>query len=135
KCELELEVATRDGRFEDEGWRVRKDGSQFWANVVISAVRDRAGRLVGFAKVTRDLTERKRIEEERTARLAAEEANRTKDEFLAMLGHELRNPLAPILTALQLVKLRGDSYPLREHEVIERQVRHMVHLCTWSTTC
>lgn len=128
KCEMELEVAARDGRFEDEGWRVRKDGSQFWANVVITAVRDRAGQLVGFAKVTRDLTDRKRAEEERAARLAAEEANRTKDEFIAVLGHELRNPLAPILTALQLLKLRGDNYPLREHEVIERQVRHMVHL-------
>ncbi len=128
KCEMELEVAARDGRFEDEGWRLRKDGSQFWANVVITAVRDRAGSLVGFAKVTRDLTDRKRAEEERAARLAAEEANRTKDEFLAVLGHELRNPLAPILTALQLLKLRGDNYPLREHEVIERQVKHMMSL-------
>jgi PAS domain S-box-containing protein len=128
KCELELRVATRDGRFEDEGWRLRKDGSRFWANVVISAVRDANGALVGFSKVTRDLTERKKSEEERAARLAAEQANRAKDEFLAMLGHELRNPLAPILTALQLLKLRGDNLPLKEHEIIERQVRHMMHL-------
>lgn len=62
KCELELEGAARDGRFEDEGWRVRKDGSRFWANVVITAVRDADGSLVGFAKVTRDLTDRKRAE-------------------------------------------------------------------------
>ncbi|MEO8551487.1 MAG: PAS domain S-box protein, partial [Kofleriaceae bacterium] len=95
KCEMELEVAAREGRFEDESWRLRKDGSKFWANVVISAVRDADDRLLGFAKVTRDLSERKRNEEERAARLAAEQANRTKDEFLAMLGHELRNPLAP----------------------------------------
>src|ERR1043166_4758465 len=56
KPEFELEVAARTGRFEDEGWRVRKDGSRFWANVFITALRDDRGRLVGFAKVTRDLT-------------------------------------------------------------------------------
>jgi PAS domain S-box-containing protein len=72
----ELEVATREGRFEEEGWRVRKDGTQFWANVVITALRDASGSLVGFAKVTRDLTERRiaqqRLEEsERRARIEA----------------------------------------------------------------
>ncbi|HSD89868.1 MAG TPA: PAS domain S-box protein [Kofleriaceae bacterium] len=128
KCAMELDVAARDGRFEDEGWRVRKDGSKFWANVVITPVRDSSGALIGFAKVTRDLTERKRAEDDRTARLAAEQANKTKDEFLAMLGHELRNPLAPIVTALQLIKLRGDSRSSKEHQVIERQVMHMMHL-------
>ncbi len=60
----ELRVATEQGRFEDEGWRLRKDGSRFWASVVITALRDRNGVLVGFAKVTRDLTERRRREEE-----------------------------------------------------------------------
>ena len=57
-CERELEVALKDGRFEDYGWRVRKDGSQFWANVVITALRDSSGRHVGFGKVTRDLTDK-----------------------------------------------------------------------------
>jgi PAS domain S-box-containing protein len=128
KCEMELEVAAREGRFEDEGWRVRKDGTWFWANVVISAIRDDEARLVGFSKVTRDLTERKRSEEERGARLAAEEANRAKDEFLAMLGHELRNPLAPIVTALQLIKLRANEKSMREHQIIERQVAQMTRL-------
>jgi PAS domain S-box-containing protein len=128
KCEYELEMAARDGRFEDEGWRVRKDGSQLWANVVISAVRDGNGTLVGFSKVTRDLTERRRAEEERAARLAAEQASKTKDEFLAMLGHELRNPLAPIVSALQLLKLRGDTKAAREHQIIERQANQMTRL-------
>jgi PAS domain S-box-containing protein len=128
KCEYELEIATRDGRFEDEGWRIRKDGTRFWANVVITAVRNERGTLVGFAKVTRDLSDRKRMETERALRLAAEQSNRAKDEFLAMLGHELRNPLAPIVTAVQLMRLRGDQGATRELQVIERQVRHMMRL-------
>jgi PAS domain S-box-containing protein len=61
--ERELKAATKDGRFEDEGWRVRKDGKQFWANVIISALRDKDGTLRGFSKVTRDLTERRQAEE------------------------------------------------------------------------
>jgi hypothetical protein len=128
KCEMELEVAAREGRFEDEGWRLRSDGTQFWANVVITAMRDDAGTLVGYAKVTRDLTERKRTEDERAARLAAEQANLAKDEFFAVLGHELRNPLAPIVTALQLIKLRGDAPSPREVRVLERQVQQLMHL-------
>jgi PAS domain S-box-containing protein len=77
----ELEVAAREGRFEEEGWRVRKDGTLFWANVVISALRDERGNLAGFAKVTRDLTERRRAqqqleESERSARKEAERQRR-----------------------------------------------------------
>jgi PAS domain S-box-containing protein len=63
KPQRELEIAAREGRLEDEGWRLRKDGSRFWANVVITALRDEAGRLVGFGKVTRDFTERIRANE------------------------------------------------------------------------
>jgi PAS domain S-box-containing protein len=128
KCEMELEVARRDGRYEEEGWRVRKDGTRFFANVVITAVFDPSGEIVGFAKVTRDLSDRRRAEADRSARDAAERANRAKDEFLAMLGHELRNPLAPIATALQLMKLRGDAQLGREHQIMERQVAHMMRL-------
>jgi PAS domain S-box-containing protein len=128
KCEMELEVAARVGRFEDEGWRLRSDGARFWANVVISAIRGRDGELLGYSKITRDLTERRRAEEERTARLAAERANRMKDEFLAVLGHELRNPLAPIVTALELAQLSGNGQLSREHAVIDRQVKHMMRL-------
>src|SRR3954453_11972567 len=84
----ELETAQRDGRVEDEGWRVRRDRSQFWANVVITALYDTSGKLQGFAKITRDMTERRRIEQ-------LQIADKQKNEFLATLAHELRNPLAP----------------------------------------
>ena len=63
KPQWELEVAQKEGRFEDEGWRIRKDGSRFWANVIITALRDKSGRLVGFGKVTRDFTERMEVKE------------------------------------------------------------------------
>src|ERR1051326_1328319 len=64
KTTWELEVAAREGRFEDEGWRIRKDGTRFWANVVLTALFDKSGTLVGYGKVTRDLTERRQAEEE-----------------------------------------------------------------------
>lgn len=128
KCEMELELASEVGHFHEEGWRVRKDGSRFWADVIITAIRGERGEVVGFGKVTRDLTLRREAEEERARRLAAEDTNRTNDEFLAMLGHEMRNPLAPIVTALQLAKLRGETRIDRELKIIERQVEHMSRL-------
>ncbi len=76
KGEQVLKLAAETGRCEDEGWRVRKDGSRFWANVVITALRDSAGNLQGFAKVTRDVTESKRLEAERNQLLAREQASR-----------------------------------------------------------
>jgi PAS domain S-box-containing protein len=98
KCEEELRIAASEGRFEEEGWRVRKDGTRFWANVVITALRDPSGRLVGFAKVTRDLTQRRRMDDERVLLAQAEESIRLRDEFLSIASHELKTPL----TALQL---------------------------------
>ena len=79
KPQRELEIASATGRVEDEGWRLRKDGSRFWANVVITALRDRSGELVGFAKVTRDLTARRNAEEQ-ARQLAAESAARAEAE-------------------------------------------------------
>jgi PAS domain S-box-containing protein len=103
KCEAELEIAAREGRFEEEGFRLRQDGSLFWANVIITALRDPSGTLIGFAKVTQDLTSRKEAEENQRA-LAAQRAalaekariQEFQERFLAILGHDLRNPLAAI---------------------------------------
>jgi PAS domain S-box-containing protein len=104
----ELEIAEREGRFEDEGWRLRKDGSRFWANVVITALRDEEGRLRGFAKVTRDITARREqeqraeLEREREAEQLREHAARmaelekSKTQFLNLASHELRGPLAVV---------------------------------------
>jgi PAS domain S-box-containing protein len=136
KCELELEVATRDGRFEDEGWRIRKDGTQFWANVVITAVRDETGELVGFAKVTRDLTERRAAEDERIrlgaeqkAREASDAANRAKDDFLAHVSHELRTPLNAILGWSRLLGAGLDpERSTRAIATIERNAGAMTQL-------
>jgi len=103
-CQAKLERAARDGRHEDEGWRVRKDGSRFWANVVITALRGSNGQLVGFVKVTRDLTERRALEDERVGRVRAEEALHLRDEFLALASHELKTPLT--VMQMQLEGLR-----------------------------
>jgi PAS domain S-box-containing protein len=92
-CDRQLEIAARDKRFEDEGWRVRKDGSRFWAEVVITALRNKSGELVGFTKVTRDLTERRRLQEEQVRAAKAEEAIRVRDEFMTLVSHELKTPL------------------------------------------
>jgi hypothetical protein len=115
KCERELEVAAHEGRFEDEGWRVRKDGSRFWASVVITALRDPEGALIGFAKVTRDLTERRQAEENLRALVAAERAagaeksrvQEFQERFLAILGHDLTQPLASIELGVGLLGMRS----------------------------
>lgn len=102
KCEMELERATAEGRFEDEGWRTRKDGSRFWANVVITVLRDSKDDVVGFAKVTRDLTERRAAEEERL-RLGL--AARQRIRALA----ELAETLAGTLTIDEVAKVVADK--------------------------
>ncbi|MDB4900688.1 MAG: sensor protein [Gemmatimonadetes bacterium] len=109
KPALELKIAAAEGRFEEEGWRIRKDGTRFWANVVITALRDKTGALVGYAKVTRDLTERREAEAHalENARRAAvsDDANRAKAGFLAAMSHELRTPLNAIAGYADLLLL------------------------------
>ncbi|MEX3809502.1 PAS domain S-box protein [Paraburkholderia sp. BR13439] len=119
----ELAIARQIGTVEDEGWRVRKDGSTFWANVIITAVYDESRRLRGFAKVTRDLTERRRREE-------LERSGERMREFLAMLAHELRNPLAPVRNAVGTMQMEANLSPVvaRARDLIDRQVTHLTRL-------
>ena len=120
---VELRAALRDGRAVSEGWRVRKDGSVFWAKVVLTPVRDAEGRLHGFAKVTRDLSEQRRLTE-------LERASKRVGVFLAMLGHELRNPLAPIRNAVSVLQRTPDLPPMVERirEILDRQLGQMTRL-------
>ncbi|CDY76360.1 Chemotaxis protein methyltransferase CheR [Caballeronia glathei] len=123
KPRRELELAVRFGRVEDEGWRVRKDGSLFWANVVISAMHDSSGRLRGFAKVTRDMSARRRIDE-------LERSSQHVSEFLATLAHELRNPLAPLRNAVGVMQLEPALTPTLAscRDMIDRQTAQLARL-------
>jgi PAS domain S-box-containing protein len=123
KPERELRTARAEGSVEDEGWRVRKDGTVFWANVVITAVYGADQKLLGFAKVTRDMTERRRLEE-------LERSSRRMNEFLAMLAHELRNPLAPIRNAVTVMQLETLPSPALRNcrDIIDRQLTHVTRL-------
>ena len=161
--ENELEIAAREGKYEEEGWRVRADGSRFWASVVITALREPSGELAGFAKVTRDITERRDADEalrgakaelatrveQRTSELVAanreleninhkleaafqeaQRAVRMREEVLAVVSHDLRNPLAAIhmASAMLLMKSSSDSYVRKQAETINRSASRMEHL-------
>jgi PAS domain S-box-containing protein len=131
KPDAELTAAAERGSFEDEGWRVRKDGSRFWANVVITAMRAPNGDLVGFAKVTRDLTERKRAEETSRKLTLAEGALRARDEFLLLASHEFRTPVTCLELEIQslLRRLRAGSRIARDDiEQIRQLERHILRL-------
>jgi PAS domain S-box-containing protein len=135
KPERELGIAVAEGRYQEEGWRVRKDGSRFWANVLITALFDAHGQLQGFGKVTRDMTELKLAEEqrellyerelqllhEREVRSQMEMVERMRDSFLTVLAHELRTPLTSLLGNAEILLRRGE----REGDLSERGGRNM----------
>ncbi|RFB88883.1 histidine kinase [Rhizobium leguminosarum bv. trifolii] len=126
----ELSKAAGNGRTEAEGWRLRKDGSRFWSHVIVTALHDETGRLRGFSKITRDITERKKFEE---ALLAAREdairASNAKSEFLSRMSHELRTPLNAVLGFAQLLEMDlTDADSTESVAQILRAGRHLLSL-------
>ena len=134
--EIVLPSLDRHGRWEGElTFQSLVTGERIPVWYSVFEVRDPDGAVIALGTVTRDIRAQKALEGERLAmlereqslRVAAEAASRARDEFLAMLGHELRNPLAPISTATTLMRMNGDAHP-RERQIIERQVAHLSRL-------
>lgn len=128
--ELELGTALTTGRASDDRWHVRKDGTYLFGSGITTPLRDDRGALRGFVKVMRDQTEKKQMEEElRNRAEALAKADREKDEFLAVLAHELRNPLAPIFYALHILDQESDAAVQQNtRAIVERQVHRLAHL-------
>jgi PAS domain S-box-containing protein len=130
-CDAEFRKAVETGRSSDNRWHLRKDGSCFFASGIMTGVRDERDVLRGFVKILRDRTDRKRLEDDLRLQAAAlVRADREKDEFLAVLAHELRNPLAPIAYALHLLDEKTLSESARQHtrRIVERQVGRLSRL-------
>ncbi|KAA2234851.1 MHYT domain-containing protein [Salinarimonas soli] len=120
-----LETAEREGKFEAEGWRVRKDGSRFWASVVVDPIRDDAGQVIGFAKVTRDITERKRSQEAlEQAREALAQAQKMEalGQLTGGVAHDFNNLLMAVLGSLDLLKKRIPADP-RTARLLENAIQ------------
>jgi len=121
-----LAQARKQGYFREQGLRVRKDGSLFHAEILLSTIRDSSGHVVGFSKVTRDITAQIRARSTEAALLVAEKANKAKNEFLAALSHELRTPLTPVLAAAGYLADNAGKIPKEfepEVETIQRNVK------------
>ncbi len=119
----QLLAANETGRVADESWRVRKDGTQFWASTVISAIHDAEGKHRGYVQVMQDLTSRRHAE-------SLADTTKRMHEFIAMLAHELRNPLAPIRNAVELMRKRGLGDPSLEamRDTIDRQISALTRI-------
>ncbi len=119
----ELAVARREGHADSEGWRIKKDGSRFWSRVAVTALRDSDGTLRGFAKVTQDLTERRHMQD-------LEKAAKNINEFIGVLAHEIRNPLAPIRMAVKVMSDAPAGDPIHEtmRQTIDRQSAHLARI-------
>jgi PAS domain S-box-containing protein len=119
KPQRALDTARKTGRFEDEGWRVRKDGTRLWVTAVLDAVRDRNGSVIGFAKVTRDITERKEAErrlQEAREQLFRSQKMETLGQFTGGLAHDFNNLLTAVLGAAELARRQaGDNEKLKRH--------------------
>ena len=128
--EHELRAARAGGHIDSVRWQVRKDGSRFWCKATVTALYDQAKQVHAFARVMHDLTGDQALEAEHRRADGLAEANRGKEEFMALLSHELRNPLSPILNALGVLKQVRTDDPVIEQAggIIERQVRQMVRL-------
>ncbi|MFN2542068.1 MAG: ATP-binding protein [Chthoniobacterales bacterium] len=131
KPQRNLSAALRLGHIRDQGARVRKDGSIFQAEVVLTALRDKSGKMRGFSKVTRDITEQMRNREIEAAKIAAEKASKAKDDFLAALSHELRTPLTPTLAAASYLSINASRLSPEftdEIDTIQRNVQLQARL-------
>lgn len=127
----EMAVAKASGAAEDDRWMARADGSRFWAGGVLIALRDERGDLLGFGKILRDRTEvREQLDAYRNRLEAAAATDRRKDVFLSTLSHELRNPLAPLSNAAQIIRMTGKTAPELETplKIIERQIASLQRL-------
>lgn len=120
-----LEIATETGKYEEEGWRVRKDGTRFWANVILTAMFDDYGNLLGFAKVTRDMTQRMQMEHE------LRDLNRQLEAFAYSVSHDLRAPLRSIIfTSKMLLQDYGESLDEEARELLQVQSDSSMKLAT-----
>ena len=131
KPQRNLREASRRGYIRDQGPRVRKDGSTFEAEVIITALRDDAGKIRGFSKVTRDITDQIRSREFEAEKIAAQKASKAKDDFLAALSHELRTPLTPALAAATYLQDNAEKLPpefVEDVEIIKRNVQLQARL-------
>src|SRR5436189_1786837 len=131
KPQRNLRKASRRGYIRDQGLRVRKDGSTFEAEVIIAALRDDTGKIRGFSKVTRDITDQIRSREFEAEKIAAQKTSKAKDDFLAALSHELRTPLTPALAAATYLEDNAEKLPpdlVEDIEIIKRNVQLQARL-------